>query len=130
MDIPLTGLEITELFCIAWSPDYKPWQIQNISVPAVLWQDQVGSQEQHAGTTFRPTRSKTAYSCAQQLYVSHLTSFPITFDNGDFTIGSLSHLLSNKIYVYGKMNKHGSSDLQICQTGQRLQLSAHISILS
>ena len=60
----------------------------------------------------------------------HLTSFPITFDNGDFTTGSLSYLLSNRIYAYEKKNKYGNRDLQICQTEQLQQLTAHVSILS
>lgn len=34
------------------------------------------------------------------------------------------------MYVYGKKNKYGSWDLQICRTVQLQQLSTHISILS
>lgn len=31
MDIPLTGLAVTELFCFEWRPSYKICQIHNIS---------------------------------------------------------------------------------------------------
>lgn len=48
-----------------------------------------------------------------RVQASYLTGLPITFGNGDSTIGSLSHLLSNIIYVYGK-NKRGW-DLRIAK---------------
>lgn len=49
MDVLLTGLEIPEPFCVAWSPNCKPWHTESLSAPEPHWQAQVGRRDSMQG---------------------------------------------------------------------------------